>query len=69
MVVFLVAIPLSLGIGIVSGVSAESALIAAIVGGIVVGLGFALTVHLFVKNPDQTMKNTQRQLKRLFNMS
>lgn len=38
MVVFLVAIPLSLGIGIVSGVSAESALIAAIVGGIVVGL-------------------------------
>lgn len=37
LVVFLVAIPLSLGIGIASGVSAEKALIAAIVGGIVVG--------------------------------
>jgi len=37
MVVFLVAIPLSLGIGIASGVSAEKALIAAVVGGIVVG--------------------------------
>jgi carbonic anhydrase len=38
LVVFLVAVPLSLGIGIASGVSAESALIAAVVGGVVVGL-------------------------------
>lgn len=37
-VVFIVAVPLSLGIGIASGMSPEAAMIAAAVGGIVVGL-------------------------------
>ena len=45
LIVFLVAVPLCLGIAAVSGVSAFSGLIAGIVGGIVVGFVKRITIR------------------------